>query len=99
MDEDNLRYLWTTLPRGNNDFDELLQSVDRRLESLDSLYADVDMDAQPEPPQRTWRIRVRTIVQAIIEPDEISWMDDDESMSDTQYIARAFSEVENRFER
>ncbi|KAH8096675.1 hypothetical protein BXZ70DRAFT_1032531, partial [Cristinia sonorae] len=46
-----------------------------------------------------WRTRIRTIVQAIVEPDEVAWMDDDETLSDMQYITRALTEVENRFDR
>lgn len=97
MDESNLRNLRTAFSGGLPELEDLLQQVEQKLESLDSMYAEIEV--QLENPQVSWRIQVKLVVQAIVEPDEILWMDDDESLSDMQYINRALSEVENRFDR
>ncbi|KZT05577.1 uncharacterized protein LAESUDRAFT_655532 [Laetiporus sulphureus 93-53] len=46
-----------------------------------------------------WKATVRTGVQAIVEPDELAWMEDDDSPSDAQYIARALQDIEARYGR
>ncbi|THH23186.1 hypothetical protein EUX98_g7993 [Antrodiella citrinella] len=97
MDESNLHDLKEALSNGVAEADELLPLVDQRLEFLDSMYADGKDQAKVQRP--SWRSRVKTIVQAIVEPDEISWTDDNDSLSDSQYIARALTEVESRCDR
>ncbi|TCD67266.1 serine/threonine-protein kinase M1 [Steccherinum ochraceum] len=97
LDEAPLRDLRVMLQSDARGFDDLLRAADERLDSLSSVSADAEMKVEPAP--HPWRNRVRIIVQAIVEPDEISWMDDDESLSDSQYISRACNEVENRFDR
>lgn len=47
----------------------------------------------------SWRSLLKVTVQAIVEPDELAWMDDDKPLTDAQYIARALDEVESRFSR
>lgn len=53
--------------------------------------------ADDVPPR--WKRDVWKVVQAIIEPDDVDWMDDDEEMDDMKFIERALSDIENRFER
>lgn len=49
--------------------------------------------------KQQWRQSIREVVQALTQPYEVSWMDDDDSLSDAQYISRALNEVDSRFER
>ena len=97
MDENGLQNLHRQLSGSNVELRDLVAQLEQRSESLDDMYADVD--AQPAKPPLPWRTEVKSIVQAIVEPDELSWMDDDESLSDVQYMERAFNDIEVRFQR
>jgi hypothetical protein len=44
-----------------------------------------------------WRRQIRLNVEEIIFPNPITWMDDDDSISDELYVKRAFNEIRNRF--
>jgi hypothetical protein len=44
-----------------------------------------------------WRRRIKSIVEGIISPDPITWMDDDDNISDNQYTKRVFDEIRSRF--
>ncbi|KAI0080860.1 hypothetical protein K474DRAFT_1682349 [Panus rudis PR-1116 ss-1] len=63
------------------------------------------MEQEPGPVDKTdkaskdWRATVKKIVQSIVEPDDLNWMDDDESLTDAQYIHRALQDIESRFEQ
>ena len=46
-----------------------------------------------------WLARVRTSVEAIIAPDDLTWMDDDNSLSRNQYATRALADISRRFKR
>ncbi|OBZ70466.1 Serine/threonine-protein kinase atr [Grifola frondosa] len=76
----------------------LLDTINSRLKSLHPSGTD---DAQRILDSSTseWHNLVRASVQAIVEPYELAWMDDGDSLSDLQYIARAFDEIETRFDR
>ncbi|KAI0700624.1 hypothetical protein BC835DRAFT_1404834 [Cytidiella melzeri] len=52
-----------------------------------------------EPGVQSWRGSVRAVTQAIVEPDDLAWMDDDETLNDTHYLARAVTDIATRFER
>ena len=52
-----------------------------------------------QPEDIGWRSHVKSIVQALVEPDQVEWMEDDESSTDTQYISRALNEIEERFKK
>lgn len=43
-----------------------------------------------------WLIKVRAIVEFIVAPDRLSWVDDGISMSRNQYAIRALTEIGNR---
>lgn len=44
-----------------------------------------------------WRRQVKLSVEEIIFPGPITWMDDDGSIPDDQYIKRVFDDIRNRF--
>ena len=44
-----------------------------------------------------WRQRVRDAVQAIISPDVLSWMDDDDASSESHICQRSLYEIKFRF--
>lgn len=56
-------------------------------------------DVKPAHGKVRWMLHVRTLVEKIIAPDSVDWMEDDTSMSRSSYITRALSEIRSRFER
>lgn len=44
-----------------------------------------------------WRQRVRDLVNDIIAPDALEWMDDDETLTDEAYARRALIDMQARF--
>lgn len=48
-------------------------------------------------PPHVWRQRVRDAVQAIISPDILAWMDDDDTSSESQICQRSLCEIKFRF--
>ncbi|OCH94317.1 hypothetical protein OBBRIDRAFT_823598 [Obba rivulosa] len=46
-----------------------------------------------------WQAVARDKVESIIEPDELTWMDDHGTLSNAQYITRALQQIETRFHR
>lgn len=56
-------------------------------------------DIKPGHGKVQWMLHVRVLVEKIIAPDSVDWMEDDISMSRSSYITRALSDVRNRFER
>ena len=74
-----------------------MTAVVARLQILKSVHGESDADVSAN--EDSWRRSLRTITQLIVEPDDLTWMDDDESTSDTQYISRALSDIENRLAR
>ncbi|KAI0092138.1 hypothetical protein BDY19DRAFT_928481 [Irpex rosettiformis] len=79
------------------DIADLSTAITTRLDALGSNHdgssALTVTDVHP------WRDRLRAITQAIIEPDDLGWMDDDESTSDTSYMSRAITDIDARFEK
>jgi hypothetical protein len=57
------------------------------------------LDVKPGHGKAIWMSHVRALVEKIIMPDSVDWMDDDTSMSKNSYITRALSDIRNRFER
>jgi hypothetical protein len=47
----------------------------------------------------SWQTAVRQSVQEIVMPVEITWMEDDDLFSDSQFADRALSEIKDRFTR
>ena len=56
-------------------------------------------DTKPAHGRVQWMSRVRVLVERIIAPDSVDWMDDDTSMSRNSYMTRALSDIRRRFER
>lgn len=56
-------------------------------------------DVKPGHGMALWMSHVRGMVEKIIAPDSVDWMEDDTSMSMERYITRALSDIHNRFER
>jgi hypothetical protein len=46
-----------------------------------------------------WRSDVKTVLQEILVPDIVSWMDDDETLSNDEYTRRVLNDLRHRFER
>lgn len=46
-----------------------------------------------------WRRGLKDVVQSIIEPDDLNWMEDEEDLDDVQFVERALADIESRFER
>ncbi|KAJ6486408.1 hypothetical protein C8R47DRAFT_1216527 [Mycena vitilis] len=75
----------------------LLRELDERL-AKDSSSVD-ETQANPAVVALKWREELREMVQDIIFPITISWMDDDRAMSERDYAQRAVDDVKARFER
>jgi hypothetical protein len=56
-------------------------------------------DVKPAHGKVQWMSHVRALVEKIIAPDSVDWMEDDTSMSKNSYITRALSDIRSRFER
>jgi hypothetical protein len=46
-----------------------------------------------------WRLRVRTSLEEILVPDDISWMEDDATIPGEGYTRRVLDDIRDRFER
>ena len=83
---------------GADDIGSLLSVITERLDVL--MAPRTGHGAGIELPHvYSWRGALRTITQAIVEPDDLKWMDDDESASDALFANRAIIDIETRFER
>lgn len=56
-------------------------------------------DVKPVHGKVQWMSHVRALVEKIISPESVDWMEDDTSMSRSSYITRALSDIRSRFER
>lgn len=56
-------------------------------------------DVKPAHGKAQWMSQVRSLVEKIVAPDSVDWMEDDTSMSRNSYTTRALSDVRSRFER
>ncbi|KZT71549.1 hypothetical protein DAEQUDRAFT_111495 [Daedalea quercina L-15889] len=79
-------------------YPSLLHAVKTRQNSLrGEKTKTVDAALTSRSANSNWRALVKKSVETIIEPDRVDWMDDENSFSDTQYMARAVQEVEQRY--
>ncbi|KAL6309800.1 hypothetical protein BKA93DRAFT_723405 [Sparassis latifolia] len=78
-------------------YSETLQSVDERLKSLKKSGEVAQGQTSANVLQSSWRAAVRVNVQAVVEPLELAWMDDDNPLTDVEYTVRALKEIEGRF--
>lgn len=51
------------------------------------------------PGDPAWKRRVHSLMQEIVHPDIISWMDDDTGADDNKFVTRALDDFQDRFER
>lgn len=56
-------------------------------------------DVKPALGKVQWMSRVKVLVERIIAPDSVDWMEDDTSIPKNSYMTRALSDIQNRFER
>lgn len=83
------------LDDASTSYDALLTAVDKRLQELSSSH----QDKEARSDVRASRQLARDAVEVIIEPHVLEWMDDDDSLTDIEFILRALAEVDNRFEK
>jgi len=74
------------------------ERIGRVLEAIRDTAID-GPDVKPAHGRVQWMSRVRVLVERIIAPDSVGWMEDDTSMSRNSYISRALSDIRTRFER
>lgn len=67
--------------------------------AVEVITATEDPDVKPAHGKAQWMSHVRVLVEKIIAPDSVDWMEDDTSMSRNSYITRALSDIRSRFER
>ncbi len=73
-------------------FPNILNAVNVRLLALEN----PDLaNAKTKPSQRAL---AREAVQTIVEPHVLDWMDDDDSLTEVNFIRRALDEIDRRFE-
>ncbi|KDR84098.1 hypothetical protein GALMADRAFT_219929 [Galerina marginata CBS 339.88] len=104
-------YLRTSLPRMDAD---LIKMLKRDIETLDkSSERDAFLDALSDFPAvsgsnrangrlilapHLWRQRLHDLIQEIVAPDSLSWMDDDAGSSVSHLCKRSLYEIQVRFE-
>jgi len=74
----------------------ILRAVERQLVQARSLHS-AKFDAPITDVD--WRLRVKTSLGEILVPDDISWMEDDDTMTDQEYTKRILDDLCDRFER
>ena len=72
--------------------------VEKVLEAIQNTTPETP-DVKPALGKVHWMSRVRALVEGIIAPESVNWMEDDTSMSRNSYMTRALSDIRSRFER
>ena len=92
----------TDFLRQNNvhpSYAKLLQAVQDNTTATEAA-APPAQDAQADRDNVSqWKRDVCAVVQAIIEPDDLDWMGEEEDIDEVHFVERALSDVESRFER
>lgn len=57
------------------------------------------MDIEPALLVENWRHRVKTHITDMIEPADLEWMEDGDTLSDPDYLVRAMESVIARLDR
>jgi len=100
MDLDTLRALKeanSTIDLGHQ-WAALGAEIERHI-SLTNPHSDRAADEPRAREVSLWRQHVRTSTQEIIAPDQITWMDEDEGLTDDQFAQRAVDDIKERFGR
>ena len=95
LDEETLRNAEGLLGANAPSYNAFVTAVNSRLQSL----APPQATSAIPPVGKSWRVQVRETVQVIVEPNELEWMDDDDSLGDLEYIQRALTDIDTRFEQ
>jgi serine/threonine-protein kinase ATR len=79
-------------------YGKLLQAVNKR---ANAIKVDGEFHKAPtaDSSAHTWRREARNIVQVIVQPEDLDWMEDDEGISDLLFIERALNNIQSRFQR
>lgn len=80
---------------------QLRQAIDKDT-TVATVYSTVPLaqDALNKGDSATqWQRDVGKVVQTIIEPDDLDWMDSDEDIDEAKFVERALSAIESRFVR
>jgi hypothetical protein len=94
LDEHTLQAVNTAIRSNDNceNVQDILDAIDERLKPKDpELSRDIE--------RGSWHATVRQLVQDIVDPVEIMWMEDDDILSDIQFADRALNEIKDRFTR
>jgi len=97
-DEESLQALEVRLNQLRSNPRTATGRVERVLEAIRHTTSETP-GVKPSHGKVQWMSRVRVLVERIIAPDSVDWMEDDTSMSRNSYISRALSDIRNRFER
>ena len=94
LDQDTLRNVNALLntEEGASSFTDLLKAAKERLVVLENPGSMLDEATLSR------RALARKAVQAIVEPHVLQWMDDDDSLTDVDFIRRVLDEINGRFE-
>ena len=95
----NLRDLIEELPPGK-DRDDLLGYLTNNPQLSNSTLTKArSQNGRLVMAPHTWRQQVQHVVNEIIAPDSLHWMDDDDAMSASHVCRRSLQEVQNRYEQ
>lgn len=97
-DEETLQALEDRLHRLRDNPRIVTGRIGRILEAIRSTAAEAP-EVDPAHGKAQWMSRVRILVERIIAPDSVDWMEDDTSMSKNSYTTRALHDIHERFER
>ena len=61
--------------------------------------ADDPMGLESDSEGESWRNRVRTLIQNIIEPADLDWMEDGDTLSNEDYLIRGMESIIARLDR
>lgn len=97
-DEESLRALEVRLEQLRGNPRATAGRIEKVLEAIRHTTPEIP-DVKPAHGKVQWMSRVRVLVEKIIAPDSVDWMEDDASTSRNSYTTRALSDIQNRFER
>lgn len=97
-DEESLKALEVGLSQLKVDPHTITGRIGRILEVIRDTSLEAP-DIKPTHGKVQWMSHVKALVEKIIAPDFVNWMEDDTSMSRSSYITRALSDIRSRFER
>lgn len=96
--EETLQALEVPLNQLRGDHRATTGRIGRVLEAIRHTTSEAP-DIKPSHGKAQWMSRVRVLVERIIAPDSVDWMEDGTSMSRNSYMTRAISDINRRFER